>query len=49
LEWPPKSGKYIEIPEVDKGGWFSYDTAKEKIIPGQIPILEELYTKLTNP
>jgi predicted NUDIX family NTP pyrophosphohydrolase len=42
IEWPPKSGKFIEIPEVDKGGWFIYNEAREKLIPGQLPILEEL-------
>jgi predicted NUDIX family NTP pyrophosphohydrolase len=48
LEWPPKSGKFIQIPEVDKGGWFSYDTARLKLIPGQVPILEELLERLRN-
>ena len=43
LEWPPRSGKYIEVPEVDKAGWFSYEVAKEKLIPGQVAILEELH------
>ena len=42
LEWPPKSGKFIDVPEVDKGGWFAYEEAKVKLIPGQVPILEEL-------
>lgn len=42
FEWPPKTGKYIEIPEVDKGGWFSFEEAKEKLISGQVAILEEL-------
>lgn len=42
LEWPPRSGKMIEIPEVDRAGWFSMDEAKLKIIPGQIPIIENL-------
>jgi len=42
LEWPPRSGKMIEIPEVDKAGWFSTEEAKVKIIPGQIPIIENL-------
>lgn len=42
FEWPPKSGKYIEIPEVDKGGWFTMDEARNKIIPGQVPIINEL-------
>jgi len=42
LEWPPRSGKMIEIPEVDRAGWFSMNEAKLKIIPGQIPIIENL-------
>ena len=42
FEWPPKSGKMIEIPEVDKGGWFDVDMAKIKINPAQIPYLDEL-------
>ena len=42
LEWPPRSGKMMEIPEVDRAGWFSMDEAKLKIIPGQIPIIENL-------
>ena len=42
LEWPPRSGKMIEIPEVDRAGWFSLEEAKLKIIPGQIPIIENL-------
>lgn len=46
IEWPPRTGKMIEIPEVDKGGWFDYETAKTKMIPGQVPILEELHQLL---
>jgi predicted NUDIX family NTP pyrophosphohydrolase len=46
IEWPPRSGKHIEIPEVDKGGWFTYEIAKQKLIPGQVPILEELHSML---
>jgi predicted NUDIX family NTP pyrophosphohydrolase len=44
LEWPPRSGKKIEVPEVDRGEWFDYVTAKKKLIPGQVAILDELYT-----
>ena len=47
IEWPPRSGKYIDIPEVDKGGWFTYEEAKEKLIPGQVPILDELRAMLS--
>ena len=46
LEWPPKSGKMIEVPEVDKAGWFTIKEAKEKINPGQLPLLDELIKKI---
>ena len=46
LEWPPKSGKKIEVPEVDKAEWFDLKKAKEKINAGQVPLLEELSVKL---
>jgi predicted NUDIX family NTP pyrophosphohydrolase len=48
LQWPPKSGKWISIPEVDKAAWFSPDLAKEKINPAQIPFIDELITVLEN-
>ncbi len=47
MEWPPKSGKYQSIPEVDKGEWFSIDEAKQKIIPSQSTLIDELIEKLT--
>ena len=46
LEWPPRTGKMITIPEIDKAAWYSFKEAKIKIIPGQIPILEELEEKI---
>jgi predicted NUDIX family NTP pyrophosphohydrolase len=42
VEWPPKSGRLIEIPEVDRGEWFSLIEAKERIKPTQIPLLDRL-------
>jgi predicted NUDIX family NTP pyrophosphohydrolase len=42
MEWPPKSGKKKEFPEVDKAGWFSLEEAKEKINAGQMALLDEL-------
>ena len=33
MEWPPKSGKWIEVPEIDKATWFPLELAKEKINP----------------
>ena len=42
MEWPPRSGKYQEFPEVDRAGWFAMDVAREKILKGQVGLLEEL-------
>jgi predicted NUDIX family NTP pyrophosphohydrolase len=42
LEWPPRSGRHQEFPEVDRSGWFTINEAKRKINPAQISFLEEL-------
>jgi predicted NUDIX family NTP pyrophosphohydrolase len=42
LEWPPRSGRTAEFPEVDRAGWFPLDLARRKILKGQLPLLEEL-------
>jgi predicted NUDIX family NTP pyrophosphohydrolase len=42
MEWPPRSGKREEFPEVDRAGWFSIPDAKEKIIKGQSGFVDEL-------
>ena len=42
FHWPPRSGKMIEIPEVDRAEWFRLKTAHEKINPGQVPLLDRL-------
>ncbi len=46
VEWPPKSGKQMEIPEVDCAGWFSIEEALEKITKGQAPIVRALAERL---
>lgn len=46
LEWPPKSGKLIDIEEVDRGEWFNFSIAKLKINGNQVSILEDLLDKL---
>lgn len=42
MEWPPRSGRMIEIPEVDRGGWFLLSEAKARILPSQSPMLMRL-------
>ena len=42
LEWPPRSGKMITIPEVDRADWFDVTAAKQKINPAQVLFIERL-------
>jgi predicted NUDIX family NTP pyrophosphohydrolase len=49
VEWPPRSGRQIEIPEVDRGDWFSITEAKERILKSQAPFLERLSSLLSPP
>ena len=42
LEWPPRSGREQEFPEIDRAEWFDITAAKRKIKAAQIPMLEEL-------
>ncbi|MFG1927428.1 NUDIX domain-containing protein [Cryptosporangium sp. NPDC048952] len=42
LEWPPKSGRVQEFPEVDRVAWFDLDTAREKLVTGQRTFLDRL-------
>jgi predicted NUDIX family NTP pyrophosphohydrolase len=42
LEWPPRSGRRQQFPEVDRAAWFTLTAAREKIIKGQVGFLEEL-------
>jgi predicted NUDIX family NTP pyrophosphohydrolase len=46
LEWPPKSGRRREFPEVDRAAWFSLGQAAQKILPGQRGFLLELASLL---
>jgi predicted NUDIX family NTP pyrophosphohydrolase len=46
IEWPPRSGKMIEIPEVDRGGWFNLQGARTAILKSQQPFLDVLAARL---
>jgi predicted NUDIX family NTP pyrophosphohydrolase len=47
IEWPPRSGRKIEILEVDRGDWFSIAEARERILKSQAPLLDRLQQNLT--
>ncbi|UOX88913.1 NUDIX domain-containing protein [Amycolatopsis sp. FBCC-B4732] len=42
MEWPPRSGRQQEFPEVDRVEWFSLAAAREKLLKGQLPFLDRL-------
>ena len=42
MEYPPRSGRMVEFPEVDRAAWFELPAAREKIHPGQAPFLDRL-------
>jgi predicted NUDIX family NTP pyrophosphohydrolase len=47
LEWPPRSGKTQEFPEVDRGGWFDLPSARRKLLPGQRGFIDQLQDLLS--
>ena len=46
IEWPPRSGKMREFPEVDRAGWFDLETARGKLLPAQREFLDRLERSL---
>ena len=42
MEWPPRSGRHQDFPEIDRIEWFALDDARRKIIPAQRPLLDRL-------
>jgi predicted NUDIX family NTP pyrophosphohydrolase len=42
LEWPPRSGRMQEFPEIDRAAWVGLDVAREKLVKGQLPFLDRL-------
>jgi predicted NUDIX family NTP pyrophosphohydrolase len=42
LEWPPRSGRVQQFPEIDRAAWFGLDEARSKLVAGQVPLLDRL-------
>jgi predicted NUDIX family NTP pyrophosphohydrolase len=45
-EWPPRSGRWAEFPEIDRAGWFGLEEARAKLLPGQRGFIDELARRL---
>jgi predicted NUDIX family NTP pyrophosphohydrolase len=48
LEWPPRSGRQVMFPEVDRAQWFDVDTARNKLLKGQVGFIDELCARLAS-
>lgn len=48
LEWPPRSGRRLAFPEVDRAAWFDLATARRRINPGQMPFIDRLAALLSS-
>jgi predicted NUDIX family NTP pyrophosphohydrolase len=48
MEWPPRSGRQQEFPEIDRSAWFPVDLAREKLVKGQVPFLDRLLAALAD-
>jgi predicted NUDIX family NTP pyrophosphohydrolase len=46
MQWPPRSGRWAEFPEVDRAAFLSIDEARIKLNAAQVPLLEDLRSKL---
>jgi predicted NUDIX family NTP pyrophosphohydrolase len=44
--WPPRSGREIEIPEVDRAEYFTAGVAREKLNPAQVAFVDRLELEL---
>jgi predicted NUDIX family NTP pyrophosphohydrolase len=49
MEWPPRSGRSQEFPEVDRAGWFDPESAGRKLVSGQAGLVERLLEALAEP
>jgi predicted NUDIX family NTP pyrophosphohydrolase len=47
MEWPPRSGKTQEFPEVDRAGWFAPAEARARLVPAQAELVDRLLERLT--
>lgn len=49
IEWPPKSGRMQNFPEIDRGQWFDLPSAHAKILEGQRPFLDRIAARVKQP
>jgi len=48
LEWPPRSGRTQQFPEIDDARWFPLEVSREKVVKGQVAMLDALVTLIAD-
>jgi predicted NUDIX family NTP pyrophosphohydrolase len=48
MEWPPRSGRRQEFPEIDRAEWFTLDEARDKLVGAQVELLDRLVERVIN-
>jgi predicted NUDIX family NTP pyrophosphohydrolase len=48
MEWPPRSGRRQEFPEIDRAEWFTLDEARAKLVAAQVELIDRLVERMTN-
>ena len=46
MEWPPRSGRQQEFPEIDRAAWFALDEARVKLVAAQVEFLDRLVQRM---
>lgn len=46
LEWPKGSGTIRDFPEIDRVAWLDIDTARTKVVRGQVAVLDRLVDRV---
>jgi predicted NUDIX family NTP pyrophosphohydrolase len=46
MEWPPRSGRTAEFPEIDRAGWFGVEEARKKLVAAQAELVDRLVERL---
>jgi predicted NUDIX family NTP pyrophosphohydrolase len=42
IDWPPRSGRKLVVPEIDEARWFGLEDARHRMLPSQVPLLDRL-------
>jgi predicted NUDIX family NTP pyrophosphohydrolase len=48
MQWPPRSGREQEFPEIDRAQWFAVDEARAKLVDAQVELLDRLLERVRN-